>query len=261
MQRTCGPGCKFKCEERVSKTARLSFFNEFWSIPEHNRKYDFILRYVSDKFNKQSEDEKTIRNFTRTYYINERNENIVVCKTMFLNTLNISRQMIETAIKKIKSGDSNSIDKRGQSKVKPRAIEEEKTTSVIEHINMFARVESHYIRKDSSREYLEESLSLSKMYIMYLNWMKEIDKPAATKHHYCDIFNSQFNIGVFKPKKDLCDKCEGYKNSKGLEKEKLEEDYKIHIKNKEASRKFKDQDKILSKENNFSMIFFDFENF
>lgn len=83
MQRTCGPGCKFKCEEKISETARLSFFTEFWSIPEHSRKYDFILRHVSEKFNKEREDQESKRNFTRTYTINERDKNIAVCKSMF----------------------------------------------------------------------------------------------------------------------------------------------------------------------------------
>ena len=67
---------------------------------------------------------------------------------------------------------------------------------------MFQRVECHYTRQESTQEYLEENLSLSRMYIMYIDWAKENGKDVATKHYYFDIFNTRFNIGFFKPKKD-----------------------------------------------------------
>ena len=36
------------------------------------------------------------------------------------------------------------------------------------HIDKFPRIESHYARKDSKREYLESSLSLGKMFDLYV---------------------------------------------------------------------------------------------
>ena len=71
---------------------------------------------------------------------------------MFLNTSNISKQVITTAFKKIRNGQSNLTDNRGKSKTRPRAVSEIDTASVIEHINMFPRVES-----------LEENLREKKM--------------------------------------------------------------------------------------------------
>ena len=78
---------------------------------------------------------------------------------------------------------------------------------------MFDRVESHYLRKDTKREYLEQTLSISAMYRLYLIWAKKNGKKTATFHHYSDVFKTQFNIGFFKPKKDQCDLCEGYTNA------------------------------------------------
>ena len=96
---------------------------------------------------------------------------------------------------------------------KPREIEQEKTDSVKEHINMFAKVESHYTRENSKREYLDEKLSISEMYRLYIIWARKNGKMIATKHHYNDIFNTQFNLSFFKPKKDQCNLCEGYENA------------------------------------------------
>ena len=90
-------------------------------------------------------------------------------------------------------------------------------------------MESHYIRSDSQREYLEEGLSISSMYELYVKWAKKNQKEVASKH-YTDVFNTKFNLGFFGPKKDQCDLCEGYKNSTDEKKQGLEEKYTLHIK-------------------------------
>ena len=81
--------------------------------------------------------------------------------------------MVRTAQEKIKKGERNLIDERGKSAARPKMIDTCITESVIEHINLFPRVPSHYTRKDSSREYLEENLSLSVMYNLYIEWAKK----------------------------------------------------------------------------------------
>lgn len=85
----------------------------------------------------------------------------------------------------------------------------------------------------------------------------ENSKPTATKHHYYDIFNTKFNIGFFKPKKDQCDICENYKNT--IEKGKLENTYKAHIDNKDTARKIKADKNDAKERKNSCMIVFDFQ--
>lgn len=167
IKRTCGPGCRFKCEQRVTEEARNLFFVEFWSIQEHARKYDFLLRYVSESPTKEPTDGSKIHHH-RTFRIGYRNENISVCQTMFLNTLSISKKMVNTALKKVRDGANCLIDKRGTSKVRPRAIDERKTQGAIEHIKMFRPLPSHFLRKDSKQQYLDGDLNLSRMYALYL---------------------------------------------------------------------------------------------
>ena len=74
-------------------------------------------------------------------------------------------------------------------------------------------MESHYILSDFQREYLEEGLRISSMYGLYVKWAKEYHKEVASKHHYTDVFITKFSLGFFRPKKDQCDLCEGFKNS------------------------------------------------
>ena len=94
---------------------------------------------------------------------------------MLINTLDISKKRVDTVFQKIGDNDALISDKRGRSKKRPRAFDENKKQSVREHINLFPREDSHYGRNDSSREYLESSLSLRKMFRLYIDWAKEMN--------------------------------------------------------------------------------------
>lgn len=58
------------------------------------------------------------------------------------------------------------------------------------------------------------------------------------------IFNEEFNISFYVPKKDQCDLCEEYKNSDEKGKQILINKYNLHQKEKTLSRNEKENDKI-----------------
>ena len=72
-----------------------------------------------------------------------------------------------------------------------RKVDEELTTlrqkARMNNIKMFPRTESHYVRSNSKREYLEEGLNLTRMHLFYVQWANENKKDVASKHHYSDI--------------------------------------------------------------------------
>lgn len=77
-------------------------------------------------------------------------------------------------MKKIsKSGQSIGTDNRGKHQNKPTKISNDVLESVRDHINSFEKVESHYCRASLSREYLDETLNINKMYSMYKESMLE----------------------------------------------------------------------------------------
>ena len=111
---------------------------------------------------------------------------------------------------------------------------------------MFPVVPSHYIRKNSNKKYLEEGLNICKMHRLYLAYMQENNsgQQVATLRQYRDIFNTEFNISFFKPKKDQCDRCVVYAIATNKEKMELETEYQQHIQNKKIVRDLKDYDKL-----------------
>lgn len=79
-------------------------------------------------------------------------------------------------------------------------------------------------------------------------------------HLYKSIFNREFNISFFKPKKDLCDKCEGYKvNTNPSDEERASHEEHIrrkHIGNQERNR---DREAYINDEK-VGILTFDLEN-
>ena len=91
-----------------------------------------------------------------------------------------------------------------------KVVQDSELQLVRDHINSFPRVQSHYHRAKTSREYMEAKLNLAKMYDLYKEECRAKNQKPVKVHVYRDVFNSDFNIAFMKPKKDRCDSCEAY---------------------------------------------------
>lgn len=91
---------------------------------------------------------------------------------MFLNIFDISKDFVYTAIRKIQENSdfTDVTDDRGRHKNHNNLISNEMKQSVIDHVNSFAPIESHYVRKRTSKKYLDPSLSFSKIFKLYVEW-------------------------------------------------------------------------------------------
>ena len=124
-----------------------------------------------------------------------------------------------------------------QMKMGNRKLSCDLTDSVKDHIKSFPIMESHYVRARSNRQYLSSSLSLLKMFDLYLGWNR--GKPCVSHQTYLNIFNFDFNLGFHKPKEDMCDRCIEFKNATPQQQTKLQYGYDAHILNKNLERNFK----------------------
>ncbi|XP_037300938.1 uncharacterized protein LOC119191153, partial [Manduca sexta] len=260
MKTSCPVTCRKKCSEKLTEDIRQRIFDMFWSIGDHSRQWDFLARYAvrAEKKRFTVEKENSKRLHTISYFLprsqgdNIETTKISVCKTMFLRTLSISFNFVYTALEKSDKGNGFiETDQRGKHINHPKIINEDIVRSVIDHVEAFSPVESHYTRKKSSKKYLEGSLSFPKMFKLYNEWFdpNKYSSKATTVRQYRDIINKNINIGFHKPKKDICEQCHIYENNKQVtqsDKEKHEE----HLKEKEKARKMKTKDKELALQNN-----------
>lgn len=174
---------------------------------------------------------------------------------MFFNTLDINDSWVRTALQKQGSSSALQPDSRGKNR-KP-TLQPQLLSSVKEHISAFPKVPSHYCRKDSDREYLDENLDVKKMYRFYETWMAEnypTQSKIASERQYRDIVNNDFNLHFFKPKKDQCDVCFTWDHSTPEEKTKNQEDYDKHINAKNLARSLKDENKKTDREDETACV-------
>ena len=89
------------------------------------------------------------------------------------------------------------------------------------------------------------------MYELYLKECNANAQKPVTSHKYYQIFNYEFNLGFFRPKKDQCERCTAFKNTKNPSMADIESHEK-HLSNKQRARQIKDEAKTLSCQGNQS---------
>ena len=155
-----------------------------------------------------------------------------VCKKMLLVTLDITDRVVFTAVGKKTEIGTCGIEKRGKHTGRGK---ESETDKIRQHINIsFPRMDSHYARKDSKREYLNRSLNLHKIYELYVDIRKKegCTTPASESTNR-SVFNFEFNLSFHRRMKDRCDICAGHENLlKGTDMA----EYHDHLKLKDESR-------------------------
>lgn len=119
---------------------------------------------------------------------------------MFLSTLGINHQWVETTYKKLIDGDGTiKPDLRGKFTRPVAAITTEIFSNVKCHIEKFPQIESHYSRERSSKNYIAgEGLNIYKMYRLYLEDCAQlVIANKATERQYRDIFVKEYNIAFY----------------------------------------------------------------
>ena len=111
-------------------------------------------------------------------------------QAIFLTTLNISQRRIQYFYENRRCLETGAPIPPQSGKNVKNKIDDEVIEGVRKHINMFPRIPSHYCRSSSSREYLEKSLNLTKMYGLYCDFCAENDLAHVKEHKYREIFNT-----------------------------------------------------------------------
>ena len=241
----CGSNCKFRCNQNFTEHERETIFHTFWETGSITLQRQFITKFCKKSEKKRNKSSQTNRLFSFCWQLPKGTDMRRVCNFFFLNTLCISDQFVYTAHNKVNQG-MVVPDMRGKNKLShTNKVSQARIDLVKEHINSFPKMESHYCRKDSHREYLSPSLNVCKMYEVYLTFCKKKQHDPVTLSYYRHIFNTQFNMDFHKPKKDQCDLCTSYTNAVATDKQLLKSEYLIHLRNKDMARenKFKDKNK------------------
>lgn len=176
-------------------------------------------------------------------------ERIKVCKQFFKSTLSINDRPIRTVIEKNDMGFINQ-DFRGKH-LKHKKLDPSMKDYIREHINSIPRIKSHYLRQRTTREFIEGGKTVADLYRDYKADCGNKNLPFASLSTYTYIFNHEFNISFFIPKKDQCELCTSYNMMTAANEntDALKEQYEEHQKEKNLSRAEKNNDKEKANQN------------
>ncbi|XP_052122519.1 uncharacterized protein LOC127749229 [Frankliniella occidentalis] len=244
--------CRFKCPTKVNEEDRQKIFSSFWAMGDHTRQQDYIKDHILRKDPAVHFPDSKHKQNTIKYFFVIDGKMTFVCKTMFLQTFSISEAWTKTVVKKLKAGNGHVIspDMRGRhNKVAPE-VHQKNTENVEEHIKLFKAVPSHFCRAKSQRKYLPTTLNISKMYRLYRVWMSKVKPNDQVKAEtfYRSVFNTKFNLGFHKPKKDMCDMCSVFDLCNAAQKAKLQEKFDMHLKHKNDAKVARKADREYAQE-------------
>lgn len=238
--------CRFKCSSSFTTEDRTKICHDYWSLKEYTRQKDFILQNVTcaepQRRRARKADAKE-RQTVRSFYFEKGGKKIRICQAFFLKTLAISNGPLINAFQnKNSSGVYAEEDKRGKHRPINKTSDDQ-ISKIKQHIESFPITESHYVRKSSSRKYLDSKLSIAKMYALYEELCEERGDSAPSFSTYKRIFGEHYNYSFFKPKKDQCTLCVRYNSGNEEQKQNLQKEYDNHMSRKEDANSSKKIDK------------------
>ena len=249
--------CRFKCNSKFPHGQRERIFNSFWSLGSYERQKDFVCSMVDTKPTRTYVDEhnqttKKKRMVSRRFSLYDEDDiKQNVCKKFFLSTINLGEAYVDHALKNKSEGRFMGSETRG--KHKPHNKTDDKDIKAVkEHIESFPKVEGHYTRKATNREFLGAELNITKMYELYKEKMLANGDKVVTLAMYRKIFNENYNFSFHVPKKDQCNLCTAYYRNEvdGCLTEEMKAKFKAHQDRKLRARQEKDKDKTAAKSSN-----------
>jgi len=108
-----------KCSEKISEETCKELFSYYWSLGDKSRQWNFVARYVKILDKKVSTNSSSRRQLSKKYYFSIKNEEIQVCKIMFLKTFSTLEKIVSNVGKKLAVSPVIPSDKRGSHKNRP----------------------------------------------------------------------------------------------------------------------------------------------
>lgn len=245
-----------RCRERFKDEDRKTIFDEYWGSGSYEKRVNFITSLVkkekkASSKRKKGEGKHRNREFTYKYHLRiiDGIEHYI-CKQCFCRTLGETNKFLEVCSQKISSNCSGiyESDRRGKHPPKNKYTDDD-IRKVTEYILKIPMYQSHYSRRDTNKKYLPPHYTISKLYNQYLSEPTHIN---ISRTKFEEIFHT-LNIGIKRPSKDTCGKCDKLKMKINLtfgeERTKIQQELDLHLKEADDYYNMKSQDKQASKNN------------
>jgi len=206
--KTC-TSCRWKCTEHFTDNGRNQQCAAYVGLESYKRQKDFLLsnmiikRKERERIRGSTGQRQKARSYSLEYYFVKNGEGIRVCKQFFMSTLGIGHSPISEAVRGCgETGHFIGEDKRG----KHAAVNKTKDSDlqlVRKHIESFPKMPSHYTRRDSKKEYLDQGLNINKMYNLYKEFCSDQSLTAnpVSPAVYHQVFGREYNLSFLNREK------------------------------------------------------------
>lgn len=230
--------CRKNCADKLPPESQKIIFDDFLkNVTNKDQVLSDRIKLSEKKIERKGRSKTGItreRQITASYFVTFSDKEINICKTMFQKVHSVIRGKVDILIQKRRACQTGFIDDNLSGRQKPVNAREEERLEVINHINSFPKYQSHYSRSHTSKLYLAPTLSIAKMYDMYVNKRKTegMEKPLCYSM-YAKIFN-ELGYKIKNPSIDTCKTCD-----------KLQNDIKCAATEEERNKKVEEKDKHL----------------
>ena len=188
-------GCALRCFDVWTQDQRKKIFTGFWALGSHDIQNTYLCGCVKVLPVQRHYRSNSKRGNTRTYYVNNGERSVRVCKKAFLSIHGVSSGRITRILAgQVEQGGVPKLDRRGRHEP-PNKTTADDLALIRQHIESFPVYVSHYSRNDNpNRHYLSPDLSVSKMYHLYKEKCTTAESRAVSEWVFRKFFNENFNL-------------------------------------------------------------------
>lgn len=254
----CTDKCRIKCFEKITADQRQAIFDVFWNLGETHQQRSFIMSCMTDiKPRYKYTNAEHPRKCNQAFHFLVDGKSIRVCKMFFMRTLDISDRVIRTVKSKIDAHGVLVNDLRGKHSNHAK-VDETIISDMKKFIEAIPRIESHYTRQTSTREYIDGGKTISDIFRDFQETQNKNNRPSGKYCTFYKVFTQDYNISFFQPRKDQCDLCLQYLNSSAEQKISIQKSYDAHLEEKLLSRQEKYADR-LKIDDKYKVLVFDLQ--
>ncbi|XP_072943683.1 uncharacterized protein [Epargyreus clarus] len=159
----CNDKCRLQCPTKIDSVQRQSIFDTYREIGNIHNQRSFILSCLTNITPKYKYTNALApRRCNKAFNFIVDGRPIRVCKTFFLNTLDISDRMIRTIKSKTDEHGILKADFRGMTA--SHVSDEALISDIKEFINSIPRTDSHYTRETSAREFIDGGKTIVELF-------------------------------------------------------------------------------------------------
>lgn len=185
---SCKQSCKFQCGTKIAEENRKIIFTRYWEIGDLHKQRNYILNQLTAIPQTRTLENSHLRKHNNAFHFEIDTQKIRVCKQFFVKTLGISDSMVRTGIEKTTDGVLED-DKRGKHGHQ-LTVSDEIKDGIRAHINSIPRINSHYLRAQTSREFIDGGKTLADIYRDYKHLCTEADKVMGITQCFHEFFGT-----------------------------------------------------------------------